>query len=170
MKHQERNVIFSHGAVVRPQRLLLDSLLEYSLLVVLCSSVEDKCVGVKWAQWISKETDFLTLAIRRAVVVFIFVEMEHLASVEVTFVLTRDSHPTSTGYSIRTLMNKSKIQSVLLLFLIPFFNPLDFINFFGPCCMGGILVPQPGIEPMSPEVEAQSPKPWTSREFPVLGF
>ena len=52
---------------------------------------------------------------------FIFVEMEHSASVEVTFALIRDSHPTSTGYSITTLMNRSKIQSVLLLFLIPFF-------------------------------------------------
>ena len=36
--------------------------------------------------------------------------------------------------------------------------------------MGGILVPQPGIEPMPPEVEAQSPKHWISREFPILGF
>ena len=35
------------------------------------------------------------------------------------------------------------------------------------CCeVCGILVPQPGIEPMLPAVEAQSPKHWTAREFP----
>ena len=31
----------------------------------------------------------------------------------------------------------------------------------------GILVPQPGIEPMPPEVEAQSLNHWTAREVPV---
>ena len=36
--------------------------------------------------------------------------------------------------------------------------------------MGGILVPQPGIEPLPPEVEAQNPNHWSSREFPILGF
>ena len=30
----------------------------------------------------------------------------------------------------------------------------------------GILVPQPGIEPMPPEVEAQSLNHWTAREIP----
>ena len=34
--------------------------------------------------------------------------------------------------------------------------------FFGG---GGILVPQPGIEPGPPAVEAQSPNHWTAREF-----
>ena len=29
----------------------------------------------------------------------------------------------------------------------------------------GILVSQPGIEPVAPEVEAQSPSHWTTREF-----
>ena len=29
-----------------------------------------------------------------------------------------------------------------------------------------ILVPRPGIEPMPPAVERQSPKHWTAREFP----
>ena len=29
-----------------------------------------------------------------------------------------------------------------------------------------ILVPRPGIEPVSPAVEAQSPNHWTAREFP----
>ena len=38
---------------------------------------------------------------------------------------------------------------------------------FLPCCAAqGILVPQPGIEPVSSGVEAQSPKHWTTREFP----
>ena len=30
----------------------------------------------------------------------------------------------------------------------------------------GILVPQPGIEPVSPAVEAESPNHWTTREVP----
>ena len=32
----------------------------------------------------------------------------------------------------------------------------------------GILVPRPGIEPVPPAVEAQSPNHWTAREFPLL--
>ena len=32
---------------------------------------------------------------------------------------------------------------------------------------GGILVPRPGIKPMSPALEAQSPNHWTTREVPV---
>ena len=32
-----------------------------------------------------------------------------------------------------------------------------------------ILVPQPGIEPMPPEVEAWSLNHWTAREVPPLG-
>ena len=34
----------------------------------------------------------------------------------------------------------------------------------GPC---GILVPQPGIEPLPPAVEAQSFNHWTAREVPI---
>ena len=33
-----------------------------------------------------------------------------------------------------------------------------------------ILVPRPGIEPMPPAVEAQSPNHWTAREVPVLRY
>ena len=33
-----------------------------------------------------------------------------------------------------------------------------------------ILVPRPGIEPVSPAMEAQSPNHWTSREFPDLSL
>lgn len=32
----------------------------------------------------------------------------------------------------------------------------------------GILVPQSGIEPGPPVVEAQSPSCWTTREFPIV--
>ena len=32
----------------------------------------------------------------------------------------------------------------------------------------GILVPRPGVEPVPPAVEAQSPNHWTAREFPLL--
>ena len=31
----------------------------------------------------------------------------------------------------------------------------------------GILAPQPGMEPVLPAVEAQSPNHWTAREFPI---
>ena len=34
----------------------------------------------------------------------------------------------------------------------------------------GILVPQPGIEPVPPAAEAQSPNRWTAREVPHLIF
>ena len=36
--------------------------------------------------------------------------------------------------------------------------------------LGGILVPQPGIETTSPVVEAQSPNHWTTREVPLNTF
>ena len=35
--------------------------------------------------------------------------------------------------------------------------------FFAAC---GIFVPRPGIEPVLPAAEAQSPNRWTTREFP----
>ena len=35
---------------------------------------------------------------------------------------------------------------------------------------GGTLVPQPGIEPAAPAVEAQSSNQWTAREVPELEF
>ena len=34
----------------------------------------------------------------------------------------------------------------------------------------GVLVPQPGIEPGPPVVEARSPNHWTTREFPTATF
>ena len=35
------------------------------------------------------------------------------------------------------------------------------------CTACRVLFPQPGIEPMSPAVEVQSPNPWTTRELPA---
>ena len=32
----------------------------------------------------------------------------------------------------------------------------------------GVLVPQPGIKPVPPAVEAQSPNHWTTREVPLI--
>ena len=40
------------------------------------------------------------------------------------------------------------------------------IDPFSFCCTR-ILVPQPGIEPIPPAVEAQSPNHWTTRKFSV---
>ena len=34
----------------------------------------------------------------------------------------------------------------------------------------GILVPRPGIEPVPPMVEAQSPNHWTDRKVPNIDF
>ena len=34
----------------------------------------------------------------------------------------------------------------------------------------GVLVPQPGIEPLPPAVEVQSPNHWTTREFSSIYF
>ena len=44
--------------------------------------------------------------------------------------------------------------------------------FFFDCAvrLAGILIPRPGIEPMPPAVEAQSPNQWTAREFPLYNF
>ena len=42
-----------------------------------------------------------------------------------------------------------------------------FFFFFWPCHMAcKILVPQPGIEPVPPALEAGSPNLWTTREVP----
>ena len=52
--------------------------------------------------------------------------------------------------------------------LSPFtFLFLNFYLFFWPCLLAcRILVPQPGIEPMSPAVETQTLNHWTAREIP----
>ena len=41
-----------------------------------------------------------------------------------------------------------------------------FLSFFFGCTACGIIVPRPGIEPGPSAVRAQSPNPWTTREFP----
>ena len=42
--------------------------------------------------------------------------------------------------------------------------------FWPHCVTTGILVPQPGIEPTSPGVEAQSPKPLNHQGSPYKAF
>ena len=44
-------------------------------------------------------------------------------------------------------------------------TPLFVFCFFG-CVAGGILIPQPGMEPRPSAVKARSPNHWTTREFP----
>ena len=44
---------------------------------------------------------------------------------------------------------------------------MQLIIFFG-CTAYGILVPHPGVEPISPVLEAQSLNHWTSREVPAV--
>ena len=59
------------------------------------------------------------------------------------------------------------------LFQIPqsSFISFFFFQFFG-CAMWhvGIIVPQPGIEPMPPAVEAWSLNHWTAREVPKFFY
>ena len=56
-------------------------------------------------------------------------------------------------------------------YLYPRPPTLYFFFFFWPCRAAcGILVPGPGIEPMPPAVEAQSPNHWEAREVPTLYF
>ena len=43
-----------------------------------------------------------------------------------------------------------------------------FFFFWPPRAARGISVPPPGIEPVSPAVEARSPNHWTTGEFPQL--
>ena len=46
-----------------------------------------------------------------------------------------------------------------------------FLVFFWPCHVArGILVPWPGIEPVSPELGTQSLNHWTTREVPRYGL
>ena len=46
------------------------------------------------------------------------------------------------------------------------------LDFFSTmlCVACGVLAPQPGVEPMPPALEVQSPNHWTTREVPGLDF
>ena len=56
----------------------------------------------------------------------------------------------------------------LFFFLKTTFCMILFFFFFAkPHSHMEILVPRPGMEPVSPAMEAQSPKHWTIRESPV---
>ena len=65
-----------------------------------------------------------------------------------------------------TSMDRSSRQKIYKKILALF----SLIFFFSGCAACGILVPRPGIEPVSPAVGAQSPNQWTTREFPVSNF
>ena len=49
-----------------------------------------------------------------------------------------------------------------------FLSLFNFLSAHHVTC--GILVPRPGIEPVSPAVEPPSPNPWTAREVPPSAF
>ena len=57
-------------------------------------------------------------------------------------------------------------QSFVVVVVLGFFK-IDLYSFWLHREACGILVPRPGIKPMSPEVEAWSPNHWTARK--VLG-
>ena len=70
------------------------------------------------------------------------------------------------------LPSKRPLLLVLLtgLPLAYIFFHLEIFFFFGHLRASGILVYQPGIEPMPPEVKEQSPNNWTSGEVPSLAI
>ena len=76
--------------------------------------------------------------------------------------------PTLAGrYLTIAPQGKSPFLQILIASGIQTLQCLCF--FFWPCQMAcRILIPQPGIEPMLPAVEAQSPNHWTTREVPCL--
>ena len=58
------------------------------------------------------------------------------------------------------------LLSLWSLFFLSFLKLFLFVCLFRPCCVAcGILVPQPGMEPVPPAVEGWSPNLWTAREF-----
>ena len=62
--------------------------------------------------------------------------------------------------SIRVSLSSSVRLPLCVCKHMPFF-------YFGPHCAAyGILVPDQGIEPMSPAEEVQSPNHWTTRKLP----
>ena len=69
------------------------------------------------------------------------------------------------------VISYNTLASLLSLRAIPPFHPFSRFFFFF-VCFGrivrhvGILVPQPGMEPAPPAVEARSPNHWTAREAP----
>ena len=63
--------------------------------------------------------------------------------------------------------------SVLCNLMFFFFNLFIFFFrflFFGQAMTCEILVPQPGIKPVPPAVEAQCPNHWTTREVPYTFY
>ena len=63
---------------------------------------------------------------------------------------------------------------LFLSLLFPLFPASSLTFYFSDFFLGGghiscrILVPQPGIEPVPPEVEAQSLNHWIARESPLI--
>ena len=88
-----------------------------------------------------------------------------------------------TAYFIGSLCGSSKSVCILIIVIIAWCfvlltlkteflpednKPINFFLFFWPCCAAcGILVSRPGIEPRPSAVKPQSPKHWTTREFPT---
>ena len=56
------------------------------------------------------------------------------------------------------------------IWIILFFFLIYFLFFTPRHVACGILAPRPGIEPVPPAVEVQSPNHWTTWEFPGLFF
>ena len=74
-------------------------------------------------------------------------------------------------YFLRDLVKFGNVSIKFLIWRISYNFKADFlmqlIIFFG-CTAYGILVPQSGVEPISPVLEAQSLNHWTSREVPAV--
>ena len=71
--------------------------------------------------------------------------------------------PLSSASTVRSLPHSPPHEASIDSFLFLFF----FCQCHSAC---GILVAWPGIEPMSPAVEARSPNQWAAREYPAFPF
>ena len=86
--------------------------------------------------------------------------------------------PISLTSSLRSVINKDQNVRILGVFQLyahsnlcssPLIKSLSlFFYFLVTHVACGILVPQLGIEPKPPALEAQSPNHWTIREVPLL--
>ena len=70
------------------------------------------------------------------------------------------------GVRLREYMEPCAFCSVFL----SFFRVSLLLLFWSHCVVCRILVPQPGIQPVSPAVGARSPNYWTTREVPDFFF
>ena len=80
--------------------------------------------------------------------------------------------PLSSGSFLWSYTEKSNISPIMMTLYICFYfiilSVIFFFHFLAMLRACEILVPYPGIEPMLPALEAQSPNHWTIREDSIF--